>query len=362
MERTTSADWNHSEILGVTTNPFSIRDEGLIGQSAKQTANFALVTVLLPMILLLGLFGNGAVLRTLWNQKPRKSLTVYLLSLSVTDTVVVLTYAAHWAINIVCLYDPILGNEITAAVTVPLYLFLHTAAQRLTAVLTSLLTVERMLAVTCPLTVKSLLLSRHPKKIVVTAYLFCYLYMVPNWFRYDVSLVVAPSGNDSYVSYNLTKFARTSQFYKYYGLLAHVLMSIIPMAVVLCGNLAIIIKMKRRKNFQESIMFKKSEDNKVTTSLLCISFIFLACTIPGTCILIVTKYNADFRVAGRERHLFSVLLTISNILIAFNSSVNFLVYMICSSRFRKTFTETWRCCQISQLHKKNSAKLVKLTS
>ncbi|XP_064601404.1 probable G-protein coupled receptor frpr-1 [Liolophura sinensis] len=343
--------WNSSEVLGVFTTmiPFSVHDEGLISQSTKQTVEFALVTVFLPMILLLGCLGNGAVLRTLWNQKPRQSLTVYLLSLSVNDTVVVLAYAAHWIINIVCLYDPEWGNKITAAMTVPVYLFLLTAAQRVTGVLTSLLTMERVLAVTCPLTVKSLLLSRHPRKIVTAVYLFCYLYMVPNWFRYNVSLVVAPSRNASYVFYNLTKFARTTDFYRYYGLLAHILMSIIPMIVVLCGNLTIIITMKRRKNFQDTIMFKKSEEHKVTTLLLCVSFIFLICTIPGTCVLIVTKYNTDFGLTGRERHLFDVLLTISFILVALNSSVNFIVYMICSSRFRKTFTETWRCCQIQKI-------------
>lgn len=72
--------------------------------------------------------------------------------------------------------------------------------------------------------------------------------------------------------------------------------------------------------------------------LMAVAAVYIACYLPSCVTLVVNSIVPDFgSLGGRYTHLFYLVSALQLLLFACNSSVNFIIYMLMSRKFFKTY-------------------------
>jgi hypothetical protein len=86
--------------------------------------------------------------------------------------------------------------------------------------------------------------------------------------------------------------------------------------------------------------------------LLAVTGVFLVCTLPGAINTIVSRLLPEYSRMGKQSNLYLTVSQVTYFLETFNSSVNFVIYMLFSRRFCHTYQEIFCRCTTSNLHLK----------
>ncbi|XP_052797872.1 uncharacterized protein LOC128229972 [Mya arenaria] len=101
-----------------------------------------------------------------------------------------------------------------------------------------------------------------------------------------------------------------------------------------------------------------NDQQKITIMLVTVSMVFLICIIPGALNSIATHVFRSYSPVGENKNLYMLISTIAFLLETINSSVNFIIYMAMSKRFRLMNKETL-CCGNGEYYRKISFSSVK---
>ncbi|XP_053386545.1 C-C chemokine receptor type 1-like [Mercenaria mercenaria] len=286
-----------------------------------------------PILLVFGTIGNLMTVIVLMQRKNRNSsLAKYLSALAVADLIVLwMALPRNWLNN---------GFDVDlrpfSEFVCKVQLFLVYFGSQNSALLVVLVTVERFLCAWLPLKVKRICTARNANIVIISV--ATSLTLLNSHLLFGMGLTkgnICYPSNESYAYFLFNIWSLISLF----GF------SLTPLLVLVVLNTAIIVQilMVRRKSqtqvAPETVtpiaMARKIKNRQITAMLITLNIVFMVCVTPLLCFLI---FYTDWVLSHETNHSDGVLelvWSIFNALFYTNNAVNFILYLLSRSAFRK---------------------------
>jgi len=300
-------------------------------RSLETDIRFMLEGVLLPIIGMLGIVGNSLSLHVLlcFNlelkpvyQQLLSSLVVWdliFIALSIPLFSLVHIFPRSYALNIFPWVVP--------------YLYpLTQIAQQGSVYSTLAVALERYLAVCRP---SSYIPAEAGYILMILIIFFTFLFNLPRFF--ELKTLSLP--HCKYVTVEPTVL-RLSPAYSTITMVSSVVfLNIIPFICLIFINKQIYSVIQQKIKILETLNKRKRRDITVSLVLVFIVVIFLICNSLKTCLnlyeLSITMKGKELKDELDKDKIFRALSILSNVLIVFNSSINFLIYLFKDPKFQK---------------------------
>ena len=328
--------------------------------SHKSSTAVLLWTYVSPVLFVVGAGGNLLIIVVLTRSKTRESSTaVYLTALACADLTVILTGLTRWWIIYVCQIDVRVLNHVSCAVH---YFFIFVSTQ-ISSLLLVALTIERIISTRVPHKFK--VLCTQKSALITVTLIIIGISCLNSHLLFGMGIRSTSSGsagtngsdthavsNDSLTT-KLTCGPRASLteysyfFYYIYQWIDMILYFAIPMVILSVGVFLIIHrlsssekKFRRAKHTVSTGRASLSRHTSITVMLLTVNCVFIICVTPICVFLIGKPYWVDNKKGFDETQ--EAWWTIVNLLMYLNHSVNFCLYFLSGSRFRKKVVELFR--------------------
>ena len=278
-----------------------------------------------PLIVAIGIIGNILSLCVLSRKKFRNlSVSVYLRGLAVADVSSLLI--SHSFLN---LLEKTTGNYMRdfQGWACKIFIWLHLSLPWISSWLVVCISVERVIVVYTPHKAKRLCTTTKAYMVTTSLYLFILLGNVHSFFKYDIHVgYCSPVEEIYYVALVGVAIALTS---------------IAPFLVIVVCNLVIVCTLIKMSKVQKALSHDKSssQNSKNLTVMLVLNCIlFLILTSPYNIVLMVyffsdkAKFDLNF-------------INVTYELAFSNHAINFFLYVICGSLFRKELLYMLKCAE-----------------
>ncbi|CAL1541357.1 unnamed protein product, partial [Lymnaea stagnalis] len=315
----------------------------LIKDETRELFVVVMCCVINASVAFLGIVGNVINVAVFLKLGFRETTNITLLGLAISDLGCLLS--AEW---VYLCFNPLFNNADIPFVPFEIENITggwpHICFGRITGVITAYVTLERCLCITLPLTVKAVLTPRRTSLVIVCIFLVMFISVSPVFTVNLLEWKFYPSSNRTRVGIVYTNnrsqverivFAITD-FYSY---IAFIVVSVFT--VLLVSRLKGTRRWRRDSTTNQTSAARK--DGKVIKMVLTVSVVFIACFFPITVVFIGTMVFPQFGTGGRYANLFYVVASCAYFLEIINSSVNFLIYLKMSSRFRHTYRKLLHC-------------------
>ena len=311
-----------------------------------------------PVVLTVGTVGNILTLIVLTRPRARQySTAIYLIALSVVDFIAL--YTGLLRIFVVGVFDVDIRR--VSEVSCKLHIFFVYFSTHCSSWLVCAVTVERVLSVWFPHRVKT---GCHPKSAVIGVLVIILCFMSINshlMFGFTLQKDFDNSTNCMPHANAYTKFID-----KAWPWVDMTFLFLIPFAVIVTGNVLIIARVKfsqkLRRRSCPNVASQRTSGEPVfflTAMLVTLNVVFMLCVMPIV-IYIIGQYTwwpaRDYTTySDYELAINNLLWVIVNLLNYVNYAVNFLLYILCGSKFREELRLViCRCRQKKQLNNNNT--------
>ncbi|XP_014222381.1 FMRFamide receptor [Trichogramma pretiosum] len=300
--------------------------------------DFVVYGLLMNCISLLGLLGNCITIIVLSRPQMRSSINYLLIGLATCDTGLivssVLIYAIPGLTDYTGLFHEYKHNVFPRIIR---YLFpLSTTFQMATVYITLTVTMERYVAVCHPLKARSLCTYSRARWALCAIALFAVSYNVPKLFELEFTETVN-SLNKTVPCLMATEmrkdplyiaiYVHWMYFFVYYTF---------PFVLIVIFNGLIYNKVRTANRNLRLLSHTQRRELGLATMLLCVVIVFLVCNI----LPMVSNI-----LENTSHFIPQWILMAGNILVTFNSGINFVIYVIFGRKFKRIFLKLF--CPVS---------------
>ena len=275
----------------------------------------------------MGLIGNSLTLIVLNQKKMITSTNVFLTALAVADTIKLLNDALYFCDLVLLRTNPIAGNRLMGYMY-PVSHYIFNEAVCVTSWLTVSVAVERYIAVCHATKARELCTVRRSRIVSALVFIGMSLLAVPSALRYKKITVYDNDTNMTMFEIAPSELGRNEEFMTIYTWVQNLLRSVIPLFVLIILNTLIVHALRKQRVKGK----KMSARNRITLMLLSVVLVFLICITPDA--IMSTFFGYGY---VDENNLVKGIREITDMLLAFNSAVNFVIYCAFSRVFRHTF-------------------------
>lgn len=317
-------------------------------------------TYVSPILIVSGTIGNAMSVIILQNRLFRSSSTGFILTaLAVLNVAVLntglmqfwLTYAFSVKLRDMSTFSCRFHNLLTY--------YLH----QLASWTLILLTIERSVAVCCPLRCRELCSKR--RILLSWCCIAVILFAANSFFLVGFDLLPEAengrSGNDTttdaVVTYVCYVRSEWSHFFEdQWCWIDAFLGDFFPFAAVLIGNIVTVTKIKHSRKARlgqlNSATRLKEKMASTTAMLISVSFLFLLLTLPIDAFIIYYAYSGTAAFSDRDQAIYDFGYAVVTMLYYTNNALDFLMYLVSGRKFRQALLETFLPCR--QVTNRNS--------
>ncbi|XP_045160735.2 cysteinyl leukotriene receptor 1-like [Mercenaria mercenaria] len=293
-----------------------------------------------PFFILFGTFGNVLTITVLTQRRNRQTSTaIYLTALAVTDLLVLWTgLLRHW---IIYMFE--IDIRAHSAFGCKLHLFILYISFQCSSWFLVAVTTGRFIGVWFPHKVKTVCRTRNVCVIIV-AILSFFLILNMHWF-YGAGL----KKNNSTQTFecNLLDNVDYVIFFEHYKWIDLCIFSLVPLTVLTSANVSIIVrlltrKLKTRNQVEPTdhvIAERSNRISQLTITLLIVNTVFIICTPPISVYIIWEKDRNESAETNYDKAVLDLTWAIVNMLVYLNNTLNFFLYFLSGSMFRKQVKE-----------------------
>ena len=281
------------------------------------------------VLAILGLVGNCMVFHTFGKMTPRKATTLLLRALAVLDSCVLLltltNYTASLALDI---WNHMFWVSASRSYTIAL---LHIAwmANIWTSVVIGL---NRYIAVCQPLQAARLCTTGHARKQMLCILLFSVVYGLPRFF--SCKLTKSSDGSRNICKPLLDDKVWYHYFYKIGCEL--IFRFFLPFVLLLFFCVRLVTHLRAARKQSLGLCGGRRMDTRATSMLVTLLIVFLVCTTPNFIYNILRNIPKHFKFTSPLlRITLHYVSDISDMLAAFNSSCNWIIYFAYMREFRQ---------------------------
>lgn len=326
---------------GITLNASST---ALMSDKIKLTSQVhaALLFIINPTIGVVGMISNTFGLVVLVKDGLRKSSTIFLMSMTVSDSMTL--FGALYVTNLITfkvdedLTYTYIGWHYSYNAAFVIYnldrimLFFLMWGSYVSVTLPSIISVERVFAVYFPLQFKQMMTSKRAQAIVVITYMFWLPWNLFYTPCYSFHYTLSGTGTMEMTEFCNTNWEIISLFK---GYIFNYMTSIVPLIVVLLGSLLVIIKIKittmKRKDISTNL---GSGSHRATRTLLTVTLIYLV--VNFTFFLTTTLLADELDNNYEQQDFVSVCLST---LVCIGCSSYFYVYVFLNEKYKSLFLD-----------------------
>ena len=304
---------------------------------------FYLNGVVAVCVIFLGLVGNCLTVVVLTRKTMRSSTNFFLTGLALWDMMVLLcTLLLMTLSHFSASYKEIVQPYIVVYIY-PLAL----VAQTSTVWITVSFTVERYIAVCHPLKAARMCSINRARIVIISVSVVSFLYNMTRWFEYEIFQLENDNstGMTSAVNFRGTELGNNILYNKIYYSFYLFIMFVIPLSSLAIFNTCLIHAVKKSQKQQKDMNVRQSRENNVTIMLVSVVIVFMMCQVPAA--VYNVAYAIDLQTV-KTRLGWSILSTVRNFLVTFNSAINFLLYCAFGQKFRRIFMRTFCQCFLSE--------------
>ena len=303
--------------------------------------DFTVYSVLMGLLIILGLIGNVVSFIVLWKDSGNTATVFLLRSMAVADSLVLIAAVPLYVLSNIGPYTgyfTVYSNAYPNMLPYlwPSYLIPVTG----TIMLTVLVSLNRYFCVCKPFSSAKICSKENAHRHVIYVALFAVAYNIPRFFEYhQVEACIA--FNKSQVGFEISPFGKNKAYRIIYtNILYFIVMHGGPLTSLAFLNAKLIIALKkraqRRAEMGKSTEGKGGYQQDVTLVLVVVICVFMCCQTP-TFIdhLLWTFLDASQRHCGNWHYYYTA---VSDLLGILNSSINFVIYTLTSSKFRRNLT------------------------
>ncbi|KAK7492450.1 hypothetical protein BaRGS_00016323 [Batillaria attramentaria] len=295
----------------------------------------------------LGIPGNVLNMIVFVKQSLRDRINFLLFSLAFSDTIVLITLLAFRAPCYIQLIDKIMSQNVDLIMSVTVF-FVAYMFSGISQILVAIISVDRCISVTFPLAAKRFVKFSYMVIAVSLTYVFFIGIYVPHFFRWDVSWSKDPGTNRTVVILNTTSFGTEHHDWLYVLSRDVILLAIKPIGTVLVVMCSVItsVQVRRARRARDDMTQSKptSSDAKITRMLLFVSVISVSCVIPEIILSFVNIFVPEFDYYKTYHNIYLIGFFTIFLALSVNSSANFLIYVVMSSKFRATLIALIPAC------------------
>ncbi|XP_069114718.1 FMRFamide receptor-like [Argopecten irradians] len=308
--------------------------------------------IIANIITVYGIVGNILSILVLRHRMMQSSTSLYLISLAVYDTGVLLSMCLFLALPTLYLEKGYLQNYYYA------YKYMHPfcypialVAQTGTIYTTLAFTVERYIAVCHPLQAANTCTRSRTKRVILLIFLCCVVYNIPRFLESETTEVWNSYYNRTEPQIQQTELG-TSKAYReiYFIYLQLFIMFLFPFSLLAVLNIQLIraVKVAQLTRHQMSVGSSKTpkvppKEPNLTIMLIAVVMVFLVCQLPSVIDNILwTIFDVNELNCSLHYIRFT---TLSNLMVVINSAINFVIYCMFGKRFRRVFVKMFIPCK-----------------
>ncbi len=294
----------------------------------------------IPVIFVIGMLGNIFSLIIMGKKSnQRSSCSIYLMVLALSDCIVILLNFYGWVLSDIIGFLNYAKMQFQWDCILTTYLLYSSSMNGMLNIIA--MTFDRWIAVCYPLKA-SAVCTRHRAK--VTAFVLaivCLVFNISHIFTTKKSFGIC------------TGYAIGGLFSAVHSWLSIAVYAVVPFILLMVMNVMIIKSIRTSFVFQGTSSFKgkivssvnstKYHDRQLTVMLLTVSFVFLLLTLPQYCRLVAAKIW-NYKASQRDYEIYLIVHLLTNRLLLLNSAINFFLYCLGGSRFRKDLIGLIMCC------------------
>ena len=351
-----------------TTPPFynNKRLVGFVSKATVRTFSFVFGMVLIPVFSLFGCMGNILSLTVLAHHRMRNTINICLAALAVSDFLVLFHSFWYGLLNIYKTQDAVAGENLRLLTYPVLGVYGSVVTARITSWLTAMLSIERFIAVYCPIKAKAICGKRLTCIGISVIYIATAVAFIPQSLKYTARYIFDNKTNTTNVILKRSILGRDKNFCIVYGTLLNVIFRFVPIVLLIVLNMAIIIAIRKTWSLRRIITTqgshaKVSEQNRITIMLLTVSGIFLVCILPGALSSIASQIKTDYSRLGHQRNLYFCISNVTYFLETVNSSVNFIIYKAFSRKFCRTYRQIFCCDSPGKIRNDSKREIIRFS-
>ena len=328
----------------------------LVQADAQYEVSKAIGKYVMIIIFILGTVGNLLSFAVMVQRNMRASSTAfYMASLALADTVVLLVGCLRrWVVE---MFEVDLLNESPAACYI--VNFLQYWSFDVAVWILVIMTMDRVVVVTSPLKAQVYATRRRAAIALIIVLTACAGINLHFFFTTEYSDNVCTA-----------KKKHLEFFNSIWSWIDATVYSFLPFVLLLVMNVVIIVFMgqadRRKRNMTNQFKIKRSEEQrntinsrKLTIMLLSITCAFIILTAPSMVINILREKGQPYFNLDNPKDMAKYILTrqVSRILLYLNHSINFFLYCITGSKFRRELSAMLQCLSARERHRKKTLRM-----
>lgn len=291
-----------------------------------------------PILCSVGLIANVFSLSVLYRASRMEKLTihVYLCFLTLLDSTFLFVGLIRSIPKVMNRFDKYLANDIEQHANLG-FIYFDMVLTYTTGTLIVVMSVERLLALIRPFSLKDSWLTKYPKIIVALCVCSNAAFLSP----FPINFEVASFQNfENQTEYYLRYKKYAAEFMDRYMIAHTVINNYIPATILLCSTTRMLIFFWTFR--QRALTLRKHASHgrrqiKISVAVLCITIFYFLFSIPDIFIKTRPYFNADYSFSGKERWSFWMWSDLSNIFSYMSAANDFIIYILVSDHYRRIF-------------------------
>lgn len=317
---------------------FSITEEGY-----KQFA-FVSNICLTPVVCGLGLAGNALGFGVLRREQKKLSVYVYMCALTFFDGLYLLVGLLRCIPRFIELHDKYLGNRIESYEQLG-SIYVDMILSHTSTALILLMSVERLMALVRPFTVKQMWIAKYPHRLIVVCFFVNVIFLLPFPINFEVKSFV---NGENMTEYYLQFKEDSEEFMDKYMAVQTTVDYYLPGLTILIINVAIPVAYYCTLRQQSTRLTSAigNQQTKITLTVLCITIMYFLLSLPNLFIKTLAFFDEGYSFEGKYKLTFWLFIDISNLFANLNAANDFIIYIIVSAHYRKIFVAMYcRMCR-----------------
>ncbi|XP_062593862.1 FMRFamide receptor-like isoform X2 [Saccostrea cucullata] len=317
----------------------------LLSEEQLRLTRLVVQKCLVPIITCAGVTGNVISIAVLTHKSMKTSTNCYLTALAIFDVLYLLTSMALSLKH----YEEINEQRIYK------YFYLYSRVfvdiwSNISVCLTVTFTVERYVVVCHPIKGRAICTPSRARLITLFVVLFVFLATSPEFFEWEVYEYVEEQNNINMTSFGIrtTEVGSSKGYAVFYSWFIVFMFTFAPLAALLSFNIILIRSVCKANRIRRRMTYvavkrpgekQSGEQTKVTCMLISVAFVFIICQLPTAAMISFMTYLelAGVELTRSGNHYRIIAGNVTNTLISVNAAVNFVLYSVMSSKFRRVF-------------------------
>ena len=298
---------------------------------------FVVYTLIVGTLVVVGIIGNSLTFVVFWKGNFKSSTSFLFLSLALIDSVLLLTVFPMTTVTALVDYTGLLQSYLELTPYLRVYVFPSALlAKTATIWVIVLIAVNRYIIVCLPLRASRWCTVSKMKMQLAVVLIAAVLYEIPKVVECRIeyyTIFTSSNGTSDRTRVVLTRFGEHESFYRVYdSVFLLIFLLVLPLLILTMLTIHLIKAMKAHRRMQLEMQSRSQpDDGNVTFSLVIVVIVFIVCQVP------TFVFRLLWGVLQLDSTCGSVVFylgCIADILVVFNSAINFVIYTITNRRFR----------------------------